>query len=197
MITKTSGNESTFRLHGTAPILTCLLLAVALTSQHQSATAAELPVALGSAAGFGVLAGTTVTSTGATVVNGDLGLWPGTSVVGFPPGKVVGTLHVTDPTAKTAQGDLTTAYLDAAGRSTAPVTVAGNLAGQTLPPGLYKSTSTLGISSGVLTLDGQGNPNAVFIFQIASAVTTSSGGSVTIIGGAQAAGSVQRGFRRR
>ena len=189
MITKTSGNESTFRLHGTAPILTCLLLAVALTSQHQSATAAELPVALGSAANFGVLAGTTVTSTGATIVNGDLGLWPGTSVVGFPPGTVIGTMYVNDPLliAKTAQGDLTTAYNDAAGRSTAPVTIAGNLAGQTLASGLYKSTSSLGISSGVLTLDGQGNPNAVFIFQIASDLTTSSGGSVTLIGGAQAA----------
>src|SRR4051812_20494512 len=93
--------------------------------------AAELPVNLGSAANFGVLAASTVTSSGATVVTGDLGLWPGTSVAGFPPGKVVGTKHVTDPAAKAAEADLTIAFNDAAGRTTAPVPVAGNIGGQT------------------------------------------------------------------
>src|SRR5579872_4969932 len=174
-----------FKLNTTARILTSLLLALAVP--HPFATGAQLPVALGSAANFGVLAGSTVTSGGATVVNGDLGLWPGSSITGFPPGKVVGTKHITDPTAKAAQGDLTTAFNDAAGRTTAPVTVAGNIGGQTLPPGLYKSTSSLMISSGDLTLDGQGNPNAVFIFQITSTLITTSGRQVILIGGAQAA----------
>jgi hypothetical protein len=84
-----------------------------------------------------------------------------------------------------AQGDLTVAFNDAAGRTT-PVIVAGDLGGQTLTPGLYKSTSTLGIT-GVLTLDGQGNVNSVFIFQIASGLTTASGSQVVLQGGAQAA----------
>jgi hypothetical protein len=96
-------------------------------------------------------------------------------------------MHITDPTAQAAQGDLTTAFNDAAGRSTAPVTVAGNIGGQTLPPGLYKSTSSLAISSGDLTLDGQGDPNAVFIFQIATTLVTTSGRQVILIGGAQSA----------
>ncbi|MDB6066260.1 MAG: hypothetical protein JWR26_2468, partial [Pedosphaera sp.] len=174
-----------FKPNVTARILSSLLLG--LTIPHQLATAAQLPVALGSAANFGALAGSTVTSTGATVVNGDLGVWPGSSVSGFPPGTVTGTKHIADPTAQAAEGDLTTAFNDAAGRSTAPVSVAGNIGGQTLAPGLYKSTSSLAISTGDLTLDGQGDPNAVFIFQIASTLVTTSGRQVILIGGAQSA----------
>ncbi len=173
------------KLNLTARTLTLFWLALAIPPQL--ATAAQAPVALGSAANFGVLAGSTVTSSGATTVSGDLGLWPGTSVSGFPPGTVTGIMHITDPTAQAAQGDLTTAFNDAAGRSTAPVTVAGNIGGQTLPPGLYKSTSSLAISSGDLTLDGQGDPNAVFIFQIATTLVTTSGRQVILIGGAQSA----------
>jgi hypothetical protein len=174
-----------FKIKSTAGILTSFLAALAVPCQF--ATAAELPVDLGSAANFGVLAGSTVTSSGATVVNGDLGVWPGSAVTGFPPGTVHGTQHIADPTAEAAQGDLTTAFNDAAGRSTAPVSIAGNIGGQTLPPGLYKSTSSLEISSGDLTLDGQGDANAVFIFQIASTLVTTSGRQVILIGGAQAA----------
>jgi hypothetical protein len=81
--------------------------------------------------------------------------------------------------------DLTLAYNDAAGRNVAPVTVAGNLGGLTLPPGLYKSTSSLAISSGDLTLDAQGDPNAVFIFQMASTLTTTTGRAVILAGGAK------------
>ncbi|MDB6015687.1 MAG: hypothetical protein JWR19_176 [Pedosphaera sp.] len=174
-----------FKPNTTARILTLFLLGLIIP--HQRATAAELPVNLGSAANFGVLAGSTVTSTGFTVVNGDLGLWPGSSISGFPPATVTGTKHIADPTAQAAQGDLTIAFNDAAGRSTAPVSVAGNLGGQTLAPGLYKSTDSLEISSGDLTLDGQGDPNAVFIFQMVSTFVTFSGRQVILIGGAQAA----------
>jgi uncharacterized protein (TIGR03437 family) len=149
--------------------------------------ASQVPVSLGSAANFAVLAGSTVTSTGAAQVTGDLGVSPGTAVTGFPPGTVTGTIHAGDTVAAQAIADLTTAIGDAAGRSVAPVTVAGNIGGQTLAPGLYKSTSSLAISSGNLTLDAQGDANAVFIFQIASTLTTTAGLQVILAGGAQAA----------
>src|SRR5690242_17129101 len=153
-----------------------------------AATAAgQAPVALGSASTFVVLAASTVTSTGATTVNGDLGLSPGTAVTGFPPGTVNGTMHVADAAAAQAQVDLTTAYNDAAGRTVGAITVAGNLGGQTLTPGLYKSTSSLAISSGDLTLDAQGDANAVWIFQMGSTLTTTSGRQVILTGGAKAA----------
>jgi len=146
----------------------------------------QTSVALGGAGVFAVLAGSTVTSTGSTALTGDLGVSPGTAVTGFPPGTLTGNKHPGDATSATAMTDLTTAYNDAAGRTLAPVTVAGNLGGLTLPPGLYKSTSSLAISSGDLTLDGQGDPNAVFIFQMASTLTTTSGRKVVLSGGAKA-----------
>ncbi len=148
---------------------------------------AQAPVALGGAAAFAVLAGATVTNTGLTTVTGDLGLSPGTAVTGFGTGTgtLVGTQHAGDPTAAQAEADLTTAYNDAAGRTLCPISVAGNLGGQTLTPGLYKSTSSLEISSGDLTLDARGDANAVFIFQMASTLTTSSGRQVVLSGGAR------------
>jgi hypothetical protein len=143
------------------------------------------PVALLSAGNFTVLAGSTVTNTGPTSVTGDLGVSPGTAVTGFPPGDLVGTQHAGDPTAATATADLTTAFDDAAGRTLCPITVAGNLGGMTLIPGLYKSTSSLEITSGDLTLDAQGDADAVFIFQMASTLTTTTGRQVTLTGGAK------------
>ncbi|HXJ76984.1 MAG TPA: Ig-like domain-containing protein, partial [Candidatus Dormibacteraeota bacterium] len=148
-------------------------------------TAGQAPVVLGSATTFSVLAASTVTSTGATTVNGDLGVSPGTTLTGAP--TVNGTTHLGDPAAAQAQLDLTTAYNDAAGRTVGAIGVAGNLGGQTLTPGLYTSTSSLEISSGDLTLDGQGDANAIFIFQMASTLTTTSGRQVILSGGAQAA----------
>jgi hypothetical protein len=141
--------------------------------------------ALGGAGAFAILAGSTVTSTGATALTGDLGVSPGTAVTGFPPGTLTGATHAGDAASAVGMTDLTTAYNDAAGRTLAPVTVAGNLGGLTLPPGLYKSTSSLAISSGDLTLDAQGHPNAVFIFQMASTLTTTSGRAVVLSGGAK------------
>src|SRR5579859_7203469 len=161
-------------------VLLGTILAVSLMA------AAQAPVSLGSAASFAVLAGSTVTSTGNSQVTGDLGVSPGTAVTGFPPGIVTGTMHAGGVAAAQAIADLTTAFNDAAGRTVAPVTVAGNIGGQTLAPGLYKSTSSLAISSGDLTLDAQGDANAVFIFQIASTLTTTTGRQVILAGGAQA-----------
>ncbi|MEO8426513.1 MAG: ice-binding family protein [Verrucomicrobiota bacterium] len=165
-----------------ARLLAGIALAILLT--HRAVIGGEATVALGSAATFAVLAGATVTSTGNSIVNGDVGAGPGTAVPGFPPGVINGMLHTGDPAAAQAQADLTIAYNDAAGRTLNPVTVAGNIGGQTLPPGLYKSTSSLAISSGDLTLDAGGDANAVFIFQIASTLTTTSGRQVILSGGA-------------
>jgi hypothetical protein len=142
-------------------------------------------VSLATVSGFTVLAGSTVTNTGATAVTGDLGVSPGSAVTGFPPGTVSGAIHAGDATAATAQSDLTVAYNDAAGRTTGAVTVSGDLTGLTLAPGLYKSTSSLAIS-GALTLNAVGDPNAVFIIQMASTLTTGPGSQVILSGGAQA-----------
>jgi hypothetical protein len=144
-------------------------------------------VALGGTSAFALLAGSGFTNTGATVITGDMGLSPGTSIGGFPPGILNGTQHINDADSDQAKLDLTTAYNDLAGRtSTDIVTLSGNIGGLTLTPGLYKSTSTLAISSGDLTFDAKGDANAVFIIQIASALTTTSGRQVILSGGALA-----------
>jgi Ice-binding-like len=150
-------------------------------------TTVQTTVSLGQAANLAVLAGSSVTNTGATNISGDLGLSPGTSIIGFPPGVLIGTIHINDATATQAKLDVTTAYDDLAGRtSTDMVTLSGNLGGLTLTPGLYKSTSSLAISSGDLTFDAKGNANAVFIIQIASTLTTTAGRQVILSGGALA-----------
>lgn len=133
---------------------------------------------------FAVLAGSTVTNTGSTMVSGDVGVSPGTAVTGFPPGLASGAIHSADGAAAQAQAALTTGYIDAAGRSGA-TTVAGDLSGQTLVAGIYKSTSSLGLT-GDLTLDAQGNPDAVFIFQISSTLITGSGSHVKLTNAAKA-----------
>jgi Ice-binding-like/Bacterial Ig-like domain len=139
---------------------------------------------LGAAGAFAVLAGSTITNTGGTALTGDLGVSPGTAVTGFPPGTLSGTKHQGDANSATGMTDLTTAYGNTAGLL-GSVTVAGNLGGLTLPPGLYKSTSSLAISSGDLTLDAQGDANAVFIFQMASTLTTTTDRKVILSGGAK------------
>jgi hypothetical protein len=133
---------------------------------------------------FSVLAGSTVTNTGSTVVSGDVGVSPGSAVTGFPPGLAGGTIHKADGAAGSAQIALTAAYVDAEGRS-GGTTVAGDLVGKTFTAGVYKSTSSLAIS-GDVTLDAQGNPDAVFIFQISSTLTTGSGSHVVLANGAKA-----------
>jgi choice-of-anchor A domain-containing protein/uncharacterized repeat protein (TIGR01451 family) len=131
-----------------------------------------------------VLAATTITNTGLTVITGDIGLSPGTAVTGFLPGVVTGSIHAADSTAATAQTALTTAYLAAAGKS-GGTTVAGDLAGRTLTAGVYTSASSLA-NSGDLTLDAQGDPNAVFTFQMGSTLTTLSGSHIILANGANA-----------
>jgi len=134
--------------------------------------------------GFSVLAGSTVTNTGSTTVSGEVGLSPGTSVTGFPPGLSSGGIHIADGAAAQAQAALTAGYIDAAGRS-GGTSVSGDLVGRTLTAGVYKSTSSLAVT-GDVTLDAQGDPNAVFIFQIASTLTTGSGSHVILANSAKA-----------
>ncbi len=150
------------------------------------ALAGQLPVPLGKAGSFAALAGSTVTSAGFSTLDGDLGVSPGTSLTGFPPSTVTGTKHAGDPFASQAQGDLTAAYNDAASRTQARALPA-DVGGTTLTPGAYKTQATpaLGLT-GRLTLDGQGDPNAVFVIQVGSALTTNVGSQVNLIGGARA-----------
>lgn len=144
-------------------------------------------VELGASGDYALLAGSAITNTGATNITGDMGLSPGTSIGGFPPGILVGTLHINTILAAQGKLDLTAAYNDAAGRvSTDIVTLSGNIGGLTLTPGLYKTTSSLAISSGDVTFDAEGKADAVFIIQIASSFTTTSGRKVFLKGGASA-----------
>ena len=159
-------------------------------------------VDLKSVARFGIIAGVGVSNNaGFSVINDlDVGISPGgrNSVTGFPPAKIVnGAIFAASDIAPLgvaamltqAKQDLLDAYHFAAGASTpAPATVAGDQGGKTLAPGIYKSTSSLLIQKGNLTLDAQGDPNAVWIFQVASALTTvgGAGGNVILSGGAQA-----------
>jgi hypothetical protein len=135
-------------------------------------------VSLGTAGSYAVLAGSTVTNTGSSVLTGDLGVWPGTAVTGFPPGIVNGgTIHAGDAAAAQAQHDLTTAYNAAAGLTRTGTLTGQNLGGQTLTPGVYFFASSAQLT-GQLTLNNLGNPNALFVFQIGSTLTTASNSSV-------------------
>jgi hypothetical protein len=142
-------------------------------------------ISTGAACSFGILAGSTVTNTGPTNVTGDVGVWAGTAITGFPPGTATGGFF-TGPgpgKAMTAQGALTTAYNNAAGATSTRNHTGVGLGGETLPAGVYTFNTSADLT-GNLTLDGNGDPNAVFIFQIGSTLTTAAG-SVNLIGLAQ------------
>jgi hypothetical protein len=129
-------------------------------------------VDLGAASGFGVFAQATVTNTGATMIDGDLGLTPGTSVTGFGPGTVNGTIQINTPPATSALASLMSAYGDVSGRTGATL-INENLAGQVLPPGLYTSAATsFEITNGNLVLDAKGDANGVWIFQMPKSTLT-------------------------
>lgn len=164
------------------PIATLLRLVQCVSDElAEAGGGSELPAQL---LDFLVLADETITNTGATVIDGDLGLSPGTSVTGFPPGIVNGTQHITDAEAAQAHIYLDAAYLDLESRP--PGTVVSELGGLTLNPGTYTSASTVDLSSGDLTLDALGDPDAIFLFQVGSALTVTSGRQVILAGGAQA-----------
>lgn len=147
---------------------------------------AQVVANLGSAANFAVLAGTAVTNTGSSLLDGDLGFSPGGTASGFPPGGFTGTPHAGDATAVTAQNSLTTAYNFLAGQAAMVDLTGQNLGGMVLNPGVY-SFSTSAQLTGTLTLNGQSNANAAFIFQIGSTLTTASNSNVVFTNGGRAA----------
>ena len=138
---------------------------------------------LGVAASYGVLAGSTTTCVDLGVVDADLGVSPGTAVTGFPPCTVSGAIHAGDATAAAAQTALAVTYGQLVAMPCG-TTLSTDLGGQTLAPGVYCSTSTMGLT-GEMFLDAQGDPNAIFVFQVGSALTTATA-QVTLLNGAQA-----------
>jgi type VI secretion system secreted protein VgrG len=143
---------------------------------------AQVAPPLGQALDFAVLGGSAVTNTGASQITGDVGASPGTAISGFPPGTLTGTLRSNDAVAQGAQSDLTTAYNALAGQACNTSLTGTDLGGLTLAPAVY-CFSTSAQLTGTLTLDAQGSPNAVFVFQIGTTLTTASASSVVVING--------------
>ena len=140
---------------------------------------------LASAADLRVLAYSTITNSGPTIISGNLGLSPGTAVTGFPPGTVVGTQYITDATAAQAQLDLTAAYNAVAAMITTSDLTGQDLGGMTLAAGVYNYDTSAQLT-GHLIFDGGGDPNTVWFFKIGSTLTTANASSVTFINGGQA-----------
>jgi hypothetical protein len=176
-----AGSPLFTRFKTASVVLVSAGLLLAAAAPAHAAPVPDAPIGLGSAANFAVLSAATVTNTGATVIEGDVGVSPGTAIVGFPPGIVDGVLHSADAEAAQAQRDLTTAYNAAASRI--PTTTGlGELAGSSLTPGVY--------SGGELSLNGQltlaGSAESIWVFQAASTLKAGSSAQVTMTGGASA-----------
>jgi uncharacterized repeat protein (TIGR01451 family) len=162
------------------PLLAIMIMS--LVAAPATAFGAEATVNLGTTEGFAILAGTTITNTGTTTITGDVGLHPGSAFVDTGV-TLIGARHIADAVAEQAKVDLVTAYDDAAGRpvsSAVPV----DLGGLTLGPGVYSSGGVLSIT-GTMTLDAQGDPDAVFIFQSTATLITASDSHIELINGAR------------
>jgi len=164
-------------------IIGLLFAACAFTVQGVSA---QSTYTLGNAASFSVLAATTVTNTGVTVITGNVGVSPGTSITGFPPGIVnsPSTIYSAGTVPANAETDALTAYTFAVAQAPTTVLTGQDLGGKTLTPGVYFFLSSAQLT-GTLTLDAQGDPNAFFFFQIGSTLTTASNSKVLYINGVQ------------
>jgi hypothetical protein len=165
-------------------LISAVALAGALSFSASLALAADQP-RLGSAGNYAVMGATAITNTGPTVVNGNLAISPGgsSSVTGFLPGVVTGEMDMANADSVLAHTDLVTAYNDAAAETTTVNLTGTDLGGLTLTPGTYTFDSSAQLT-GTLTLDGQGDTNATFIFQIGSTLTTASASTVELINGA-------------
>lgn len=171
-----------------------LTLVMIMTIVIPASAAGPVKVELGTTSTFAVLAGSAITNNGATTINGDaggdVGLSPDTAITGFASNVAIanhvimsGTQYIADGVASQAKTDLTAAYNDAAGRTPATA-ITADLGGTTLTSGVYKSESSIAVT-GTLTLDAQGNPEAVFIFQAGSTLTTAAGSHIELINGAR------------
>jgi len=150
-----------------------------------TALSSEAPIPLGAARSYALLSNISVANTGLSTVTGDVGTSPGIAVTGFPPGVITGgQIHLNDANAAQAEADVKLAYDEAAARVPTG-NISGDLAGQTFRAGTYKATAAIAISTPII-LDGQGNPNAVFIFQIGAAFNTAASSSISLVNGAQA-----------
>lgn len=161
--------------------LTAFALLIAVSG---SAQAVAVPVPLGSANSFAVLGATEVTNSGATVINGDIGVSPGTAVGGGY--TVNGTNHGDDAVSAAAQISLDAAITSAFSQTPPDGTISADLGGQTLTPGIYFQAGTMLLNGGTLTLNAGGNANAVWVFQVEGDLSVNVGSTVSLIGGAQA-----------
>jgi hypothetical protein len=161
-------------------LLLCLLVGSAFAFPNPA------DVSLGNAATYAVLAGSTVTSTGNTVITGDLGIWPGTALTGPP--TVIGNIYKGGATAMAAQSSLQTAYTYCAGLAADSTISVVEIGGMTLTPGVYKAGKSEFQVTTMLTLDGLNLPNPVFIFQMATTFMLNPGGSILLLNGAKASG---------
>src|ERR1700693_1455156 len=176
-------NSSTHKnyVRGSAAARAAALTGVGLIAPCWSTVAQTVP--LGAADTFAILGASTVTNTGATIITGDLGLSPGSSVTGFPPGVVLnGAIHISDALANQAHADALTAYTKLAGETPTANLTGINLGSLTLTPGVYRFNSSAQLT-GTLTLNNTGTPNAPFHFLIGSTLTTASNSLVTLLGG--------------
>ncbi len=168
--------------------LSLLMLAMMIMPVMPVMAAGQAPVDLGLTESYAILAGTTITNTGSTVINGsaggDVGLAPGTAFPGQALATISGTVNLGNAAALAAKNDLITAYDDAAGR-TPFTTIPAELGGTTLKPGTYRSATGAFLITGTLTLDADGDPDGVFVFQTATSLIAASGSSVNLIDGAR------------
>jgi type VI secretion system secreted protein VgrG len=178
-------------------VLSAAALIAAITGCHSPTKVCDVPGAapgsgpppavLGASSTFVILAGSTVTNTGAsTTIVGDVGVSPGSAITGLPAGQPTGgAVHAADAAAGTAQGALTVAYNDLAGRARNATMTNAEMGSKTFSPGVYFWASSAQLT-GTTTLDARGDANAVFIFQIGSTMTTATNARVSLVNGALA-----------
>ena len=164
------------------PIYAVAILLLPLPTQ-----AAVIFVDLGTASLFAVIAGSTVTNTGSSVITGSVGVSPGSDIPGFPPGSVSGgSIHSADAVALQAKNDLTTAFLSAMNQQCGTNLTGQNLGGLTLTPGVYCFDTSAQLT-GALTLNSLSDSSSVFVFQMGSTLTTASNSSVSFTNGGKGA----------
>jgi hypothetical protein len=174
--THSPANRAPARITAAAALGALFLAGPLAASAHAAATVPPLATA----SAFSVLAGTTVTNTGATTIDRSVGVHPGSAVTGRNTMTIGGTVHKADAVALQAKKDLTTAFNQAAGQTdNPPNTVDNELGGETLTGGVYTHPSAMGLT-GALTLDGENNPDSVWVFQAGSTLITAPGASVVL-----------------